>query len=65
MNRGPGTESLVGDQGARPPGGYQGRALILLMILCLIPLSACGKKGPPQPGGPADKITWPRAYPTQ
>ena len=35
----------------------------ILLTLALTVLSACGKKGPPQPIGPADQITWPRAYP--
>jgi predicted small lipoprotein YifL len=37
-------------------------ALALAIALAL--LVACGKKGPPDPPGPADKITYPKAYPT-
>lgn len=36
----------------------------LLLGGVLLGLAACGKKGPPAPPGPADKITWPRSYPT-
>jgi len=35
-----------------------------LMLLCGA-LSACGKKGPPEPPGPPDKITYPRMYPSR
>lgn len=27
-------------------------------------LAGCGKKGPPDPPGPPDKIIYPKAYPT-
>jgi len=33
-------------------------------LACAVMLAACGKKGPPEPPGPANQITWPRAYPT-
>ena len=26
-------------------------------------LAACGKKGPPDPPGPADKVNYPKQYP--
>lgn len=39
-------------------------AVILATLLGLIVLTACGKKGPPEPAGPPDQITWPRIYPT-
>ncbi len=35
---------------------------ILLLGSCM--LAACGKKGPPDPPGPASAITYPKAYPT-
>ncbi len=39
------------------------RAIVgLALILGL--LTACGKKGPPEPAGPPDKIIYPRVYPT-
>ncbi|MBQ5516043.1 MAG: hypothetical protein IIT88_03035 [Acetobacter sp.] len=36
---------------------------LVFASLLLLPLSACGKKGPPHPPGPPDKITYPRIYP--
>jgi predicted small lipoprotein YifL len=39
-------------------------ALIIAALLGMAVVAACGKKGPPSPPGPADQITWPRAYPT-
>jgi predicted small lipoprotein YifL len=41
------------------------RALMLLAILLApLVLASCGKKGPPEPPGPPNKVTWPRSYPT-
>jgi predicted small lipoprotein YifL len=37
----------------------------LTLVLLLVGLAACGKKGPPEPPGPADQITYPRIYPTR
>ncbi len=37
------------------------RALVL--VLALLALAACGKKGQPAAPGPADQITYPRTYP--
>ncbi len=37
----------------------------LLLACLLLPLTACGRKGPPNPPGPADQITFPRAYPAR
>jgi predicted small lipoprotein YifL len=39
------------------------RAAVAL-ALALALLVACGKKGPPEPPGPPDKITYPKTYPT-
>jgi predicted small lipoprotein YifL len=39
-------------------------ALCLMLALALL-LSACGKKGPPDPPGPKDKITYPKGYPSR
>jgi predicted small lipoprotein YifL len=36
---------------------------VLLAGLCL--LAACGKKGPPDPPGPPDRIIYPKAYPSR
>ncbi|MCC6719077.1 MAG: hypothetical protein IT555_14440 [Acetobacteraceae bacterium] len=40
------------------------RSLVFLLLLALA-LPACGRKGPPNPPGPADKITFPRSYPAR
>jgi predicted small lipoprotein YifL len=37
--------------------------LVALALAMSVTLAACGKKGSPAPDGPADKITYPRAYP--
>ena len=39
-------------------------ALILAVLLGIVTLAGCGKKGPPSPPGPPDQIAWPRVYPT-
>jgi len=36
---------------------------IALIAFALLTLAACGKKGAPLPPGPADQITYPKAYP--
>lgn len=38
------------------------RAALLALALAAA-LSACGKKGPPDPPGPADKVIYPKQYP--
>jgi predicted small lipoprotein YifL len=38
---------------------------VLAIAVALGLLAACGKKGPPEPPGPADKVTYPKAYPTR
>ena len=38
---------------------------ILPFLLLALILSACGRKGPPNPPGPPDQITYPRAYPAR
>jgi predicted small lipoprotein YifL len=47
--------------GGMKAGGM--KVAIALLLAVGFALAACGKVGPPQPAGPADKITWPRAYP--
>jgi predicted small lipoprotein YifL len=37
--------------------------LLAVALGLALALTACGKKGPPSPPGPADQITWPRSYP--
>lgn len=45
--------------------GARWRTGAMFVVLAgVLLLSACGKKGPPEPPGPSDKITWPRSYPT-
>jgi predicted small lipoprotein YifL len=34
-------------------------------LLILLTLTACGKRGSPQPPGPPDQVTYPKVYPTQ
>lgn len=38
---------------------------ILALTLLSGALAACGKKGPPDPPGPPEKVTYPRTYPTR
>ncbi len=38
--------------------------LLACVLAGVMALAACGKKGPPDPPGPQNEITWPRAYPT-
>jgi predicted small lipoprotein YifL len=44
--------------------GFVARSLLLALAMGLF-LSACGKKGPPDPPGPPAKITFPKSYPTR
>ncbi len=36
----------------------------IVLVALLLGLAACGKRSAPQPPGPPDQITYPRAYPT-
>lgn len=38
---------------------------IVLALLALLALAACGKRGSPTAPGPASEMTYPRVYPTQ
>lgn len=38
-------------------------ALLLAAAAALLPLSACGRAGPPRPPGPPGAVTYPRIYP--
>jgi len=31
----------------------------------VLSVAACGKRGPPQPPGPPDQLTYPRTYPAR
>jgi predicted small lipoprotein YifL len=35
-----------------------------LLLLALLTLTACGKRGNPEPPGPASALTYPKMYPT-
>ncbi len=36
---------------------------VLLAMLLVLAITACGKRGPPVAPGPADQVTYPRPYP--
>ena len=36
---------------------------VLLALLLILTVAACGKRGPPVAPGPADQVTYPRGYP--
>ena len=39
---------------------------VLLAALALtLSITACGKRGPPEPPGPPDKVTYPKSYPSR
>ncbi len=42
-----------------------GFVLAVVMIALSLGLVACGKKGPPSPPGPPDKIIYPKLYPSE
>lgn len=35
------------------------------LLIALVLLACCGKKGSPNPPGPANEITYPRTYPSR
>lgn len=37
--------------------------IVAVLLLAVVALAACGKRGPISPPGPPDKITYPRGYP--
>ncbi|HEY8288275.1 MAG TPA: lipoprotein [Acetobacteraceae bacterium] len=41
------------------------RSFVAVVLLMALLLTACGKKGPPEPPGPPGQITYPRVYPTR
>ena len=43
----------------------RGMRVALALLLLSGALAACGKKGPPDPPGPPDKVTYPRMYPSR
>jgi predicted small lipoprotein YifL len=41
-----------------------GMRAILALAVAVGLLAACGKKGPPDPPGPPDRVIYPKTYPT-
>ena len=41
------------------------KAGLIVLTLLGVALAGCGKKGPPEPPGPADQVTYPKTYPTK
>ena len=39
------------------------RVAMVLLAAC-VALAACGKRGPPLPPGPAEKVIYPKVYPS-
>jgi len=37
----------------------------VVLLIALVLLAACGKKGSPNSPGPANEISYPRAYPSR
>lgn len=46
-------------------GKAGGMTAVVLLALALGLLVACGKKGAPDPPGPADQVRYPKGYPTR
>ena len=40
-------------------------ATVLVIVLALVPLAACGKKGAPSAPGPQEEIIFPKQYPAR
>jgi predicted small lipoprotein YifL len=38
---------------------------VLSVLLAVLLLAACAKKGPPKPPGPDEAITYPKSYPSR
>ena len=49
--------------GGRALAGRAGMRHVVIVLAAALLLAGCGKKGPPQPPGPPDQITWPHSYP--
>lgn len=45
--------------------GSASLALAFALLMPLVLLAACGKKGPPEPPGPPAKVIFPRSYPSR
>ena len=57
-----GAGSTVAGHAGMKAGGMRA---VLALAVALGVLVACGKKGPPEPPGPPDKIRYPKTYPTR
>ena len=60
-----GTGQCGGGGGAMAGGIGMRRGLLGILLIGVCLLAACGKKGPPDPPGPPDRITFPKTYPTR
>ena len=38
---------------------------VLILVLMVVVLAGCGKKGAPSAPGPTEEITYPRVYPSR
>jgi predicted small lipoprotein YifL len=45
-------------------GTAAGMTMAAALVVAMSLLVGCGKKGPPDPPGPADQVRYPKVYPT-
>jgi hypothetical protein len=54
----------AGGEQAGDAGGAGGVRAVVALAVALSLLVACGKKGAPDPPGPANQVRYPKVYPT-